>query len=390
MQLHQRISRESKRPYLLWRNVFLLQLLLNIVTVQAAFPNEHLVVEEKLALLREINISRPRYNSDSLSKHSQHIATDEILTNSPNPDERHTHTQRVPISAHKLLVGETRLWEKMALRKLVHGVSAPSTPLSSSTTQAELDPFEDLQIALPLPSQLVHDPGQNNRHGDKYFVGPLSIGRMGKRFVVYAAGNAMKVELEMNLAILGASVYSFDCTISDPPQQWAGLFSFFPWCIGKAAYMDTFYSKSSKLNQSEYKFFSLAEIKAQLGHTKIDLLKLDIEGFEWNLLETEILPALDGDLPTQLLFELHTEGAKKKYVPPELIRGRDRYAVNKVMLGLFHRGYRIVHMKRNAGDHKCMDFTLLRVWLGLSYKILQVSVYHFGDMLDLCCWQGDG
>jgi hypothetical protein len=38
-----------------------------------------------------------------------------------------------------------------------------------------------------------------------------------------------------------------------------------------------------------FQFYPLAEIKSKLGHDHIDMLKMDIEGFEWEILENDIL-----------------------------------------------------------------------------------------------------
>ena len=47
----------------------------------------------------------------------------------------------------------------------------------------------------------------------------------------------------------------------------------------------------------------LPQVMEENGDKHIDLLKFDIEGYEWRLLEEEIL-SKDGLLPKQLMFEV--------------------------------------------------------------------------------------
>ena len=55
-------------------------------------------------------------------------------------------------------------------------------------------------------------------------------------------------------------------------------------------------------------FKSLSDIKLSLGHKKIDIFKMDIEGSEWDILLSEIVHGDENGLPDQLLFEIHTQG----------------------------------------------------------------------------------
>jgi len=50
----------------------------------------------------------------------------------------------------------------------------------------------------------------------------------------------------------------------------------------------------------KYTFFHLQEIMDKLNHTVVNILKFDIEGFEWNLFYTEILAMKNSFLPEQV------------------------------------------------------------------------------------------
>merc|ERR1711879_781730 len=97
---------------------------------------------------------------------------------------------------------------------------------------------------------------------------------------------------------------------------------------------------------------------AELGHQgrRVDLLKFDVEGFEWDFFEREFLPG--GILPFQLSFELHTQGAKPQYVPEVNKRGKDYRAVNRLLLALHDKGYRVVAKELNRHDRACAEFVL--------------------------------
>mmetsp|Transcript_117607 Transcript_117607/g.329308 ORF Transcript_117607/g.329308 Transcript_117607/m.329308 type:complete len:102 (-) Transcript_117607:127-432(-) len=98
---------------------------------------------------------------------------------------------------------------------------------------------------------------------------------------------------------------------------------------------------------------------AELKHTSVDLLKFDIEGFEWRLFESELLGSKT--LPAQLSFELHAEGANPAYVPPANIKGKNFPEINQLFLKLFDLGYRVVSKEINGGDPACAEFVLVNV-----------------------------
>jgi hypothetical protein len=86
----------------------------------------------------------------------------------------------------------------------------------------------------------------------------------------------------MYMSSLNASVYAFDCT-NTGKAEWQGKIEFYPWCIGRQQVMENAYTKDQKGKQ--FTFMSLAEIKKKLGHDHIDMLKMDVEGFEWDILQ---------------------------------------------------------------------------------------------------------
>ena len=126
------------------------------------------------------------------------------------------------------------------------------------------------------------------------------------------------------MASIGSSVYAFDCTVKQNPKWKA--FNFHPWCVGKPrSFENNTYSNASE--SKNFIFYQLSEIKKKMNHPHIDMLKLDIEGFEWDIFESEFINGRKDDLPTQLLFELHTQGSNPLAVPTNIVKGKTRFEV---------------------------------------------------------------
>lgn len=69
----------------------------------------------------------------------------------------------------------------------------------------------------------------------------------------------------------------------------------------------------------------------------------------------------ENDLPGQLLFELHTEGANSKYVPPSIVKWYGRREVTQLVYDLYLRGYRVTNIELNEGDLGCAEISLIRI-----------------------------
>jgi hypothetical protein len=226
-----------------------------------------------------------------------------------------------------LLAVQHQIVEKEAFSKLIDGMIRN---IHDATANAGNLPFQDLAVAIPIADRLAH---LSDGRGDteKYFVGEDAIRRKGKRYIIYAAGIAGHPGFENQMASLGATVVGFDCTDTAKPSY---HFEFHPWCIGTAhSFEGSMYAKGKDSGQL---FYSLRGIQAKLGHSGVSMLKMDIEGFEWELLQRELVEGEEDDnLPEQLLFELHTEGANPAVVPPSIVKGKRNQAVNRLVLDLW-------------------------------------------------------
>merc|ERR1711879_159961 len=124
--------------------------------------------------------------------------------------------------------------------------------------------------------------------------------------------------------------HAFDGTVDPASPVVAGKsFTFHNWCIGEGG--SEFNSGNNYLrgrSADGLSFRTMSETMRLLGHDSVDVLKFDIEGFEWKLFDTEILSGKN--LPRQLAFELHTEGSVPKAVPPHLVKGKGFAEVNRL------------------------------------------------------------
>lgn len=162
----------------------------------------------------------------------------------------------------------------------------------------------------------------------------------------------------------GCAVHAFDCTMKDKHklrdyldrQKGVTNLSFHPWCIGnetKTIGEATVYD----FEGGKGSFHSLDQIMKRLSHARLDILKFDIEGYEWDLFET----IMQGNqLPTQMAFELHTQYANPNYVPSHLVAKKGRGAVAELFYELYLLGYRVVSKEVNNEDHGCAEFVVYR------------------------------
>lgn len=149
--------------------------------------------------------------------------------------------------------------------------------------------------------------------------------RLNKRSTVYSLGVGDTIEFDLALIErCGATVHAFDPTPTSyetldraalPPQ-----FHFHPWAVAGEDGTLTLYPRvrhNGKISETMYTLFpdehskdsgiespalTIASIMQRLQHTSIDVLKMDIEGAEYDVLDDMLKTT---HRPTQLLIEFH-------------------------------------------------------------------------------------
>jgi hypothetical protein len=221
--------------------------------------------------------------------------------------------------------------------------------------------FEAVEVSLPLePPVLKHSRSTGSGQGDKNIVGLGQLTRDGRRCVVYGMGIADDSSFEQQMQQLGCETHAFDCTVSPSSPAIVGKsFHFHNWCIGHQGGISFADNKYVHDNKDALQFKSLPDTMKMLNHTHIDLLKFDIEGFEWQLFQSQILTS--DNPPEQLSFELHTQKANPAYVPHGNVHDKGYVEVNRLFRSLYDLGYRVTSKELNSGDPACAEFVAVRV-----------------------------
>lgn len=238
---------------------------------------------------------------------------------------------------------------------------------------APLSRFAAVQVEIPLSPPLIdHVPVEEGQDEWQGTFGDKNLALKGLKeradCLIYSMGVATNSIFEEAAATkLGCEVHAFDCTVKEDDSSVKGKnFHFHQWCIGDSSASEQYNADTSNqyvehvldgTSDAGLKFKSLEASMKELGHTSLDVLKFDIEGFEWKFFESELFKGIVK--PRQLLFEMHTEGAKPWSVPPENVKGRADIEVNKAFLKLHEMGYRVVSKELNEDDKACAEFVMV-------------------------------
>lgn len=175
--------------------------------------------------------------------------------------------------------------------------------------------------------------------------------------VVYSFGVGTDVSFDAGLIkMYNLKVYAFDPT----PKSVGWIkknnslpegFNFYPWGISNEDKMEKFYPpandaydsfsidniQNTNKNFVECQVYRLDTIKKMLDHPKVDLLKMDIEGKEYDVLN-DILDS--GDLCPQIAVEFH-----HRFIKSGVNMTKD------VIKKLNAKGYRIFYVSENGEEY---------------------------------------
>lgn len=169
------------------------------------------------------------------------------------------------------------------------------------------------------------------------------------------------------LANTPCDVHTFDCTMATRgggTKLHATRHNFFLKCIG-----------SQQKADSDSNFVTLPQAMKLAGAKKVDVLKIDIEGFEYDVMATwGTLEESDLDtqyLPLQILIEVHlqymyfgTSYFGKNDLSNLMWPMAEQMSPPELMLFFSHLGelgYAVVNMEKNPGCAHCAEYVLLRV-----------------------------
>ena len=175
------------------------------------------------------------------------------------------------------------------------------------------------------------------------------------RCIVYSLGSNNDFQFEQ--AILSQThclVHTFDCT-SSPPKNSQPQLTFHNICLGEnSPLQEHIYPQSgkslTKLNNT--KFMKFDEILQMTKHTRIHVLKMDIEGGEYSVFADLLENSNRLELPFQISFESH-------WWNKDIYHSILHMALFEQ---LFQSGYRLLQYELNEGDRSCVEWTFLRVF----------------------------
>lgn len=175
--------------------------------------------------------------------------------------------------------------------------------------------------------------------------------------VVYSLGSNGQFEFELEMvARTPCTVHTFDCTLdaatlvlpSSPRIHFHAL------CAGEGSAEDPRYQ-------------SLAALAAGLGHSRVDLLKMDIEGFEYRVVESlykDVLrgaPGAEQLMPLQISLEVHTQ-THFSVLPWARAPGLSAAELDALWVPLTDLGYVVVSREDNRLCEQCSEFTAVRAF----------------------------
>lgn len=208
-------------------------------------------------------------------------------------------------------------------------------------------------VTCPAGSKLesVGTPGQD---GSKWLCGPSSF---KAPCVIYSMGSRGDYTFEeAMLALTQCHIHTFDCTFAN----------------GKSIHPRHFFHKlciSGNPKETLPNFKTYGEITRMLDHTEIALLKMDIEGYEFDVLSG--FSESDKYLPNQIALEIHLDDLY--WGTPAHLNANDFsnlfwpqhvLSMSDMSLFLFHLanlGYALVNKEDNPNGTCCFEVTLVKV-----------------------------
>jgi hypothetical protein len=166
--------------------------------------------------------------------------------------------------------------------------------------------------------------------------------------LVYSVGSNNDISFETSVSkYLGCEIHTFDPTVRKEEFVGAHVASFHDWGLGEDGRKVHFGRGSGS---GSFTSMSLKSMTKQLNHTgrKIDLLKIDCEGCEW-----QALP--------DIFYVMRVEDLKVDQIQIELDGGS-----KELINSLFHKAddakMRIMHKERNhwgCDGYRCLEYVLV-------------------------------
>lgn len=172
--------------------------------------------------------------------------------------------------------------------------------------------------------------------------------------VIYSLGSNLNFDFELSmLNNTPCEIFTFDCTVNVAAlPQLSPRIHFHAICLGE----DDAAAKSK----------SLASLMYQFGHKELALLKMDIEGYEYSVVETiyrlALTPGAKAILPAQISFEQHSNTGMSALSKAWGKAGLTAGDMALLWVQLTDLGYIVVSREDNPLCGSCVEFTIVRAF----------------------------
>jgi len=189
--------------------------------------------------------------------------------------------------------------------------------------------------------------------------------------IIYSVGSSGDFSFEQAvLKRTKCSVHTFDCTYSGVVQPGYDLdparFTYHKWCLGRPKV-----NGREGASETNYKpveggeYLEYAEVVSRLNHSRVDVLKIDIEGMEYAVLGDafhESTPSLPRQISIELHFSHHDTVDNTPY-SPNIKAAKSLPHMALFFAHMANLGYGALAYKGNGYMDLgcCADYSFLRV-----------------------------
>jgi hypothetical protein len=192
--------------------------------------------------------------------------------------------------------------------------------------------FNIFKISARCPEPILQHPS-HGRDGSKM---ACNLKALKAPCVIYSFGSEGNFMFENDVAQFGCEIHTFDCFYKPTPGAVPRHVNFYPYCVD---------------GHDHGNYYTIPSLMKMLNHTRVDYLKIDVEGAEH-----ESLPKLKDipydQRPAQIAVEIHAWNDKPNSSRslPKLKRALD------LLISLHEMGYRLISREDNLPATCCSEF----------------------------------
>jgi hypothetical protein len=181
------------------------------------------------------------------------------------------------------------------------------------------------------------------------------MSRLQSPCVIYSLGSGGNFAFEEAASKnTPCEIHTFDCTVREDrlPVTFPARVTYHSICLG-----------SDEDVKSQYR--SLGSLMREFGHKQVDLLKMDIEGFEYRVVEAMYGSFLKGEtnLPLQIAFEQHfISGSLNQLAWSGKNPGLSAGDMSVIWIDLTDMGYVLTGRNDNPVCPSCSELSAMRVF----------------------------